>query len=447
MRFFERPGVRSGFLVLVLFTLLAGDAWRYTIGWVGFGVLVVLVAAASVVLIVAQRDRWRLSGFPYPLAAFLLLATLSIAWSFYPAATGLGIAATLITTTVGTAIAVTYSWRDLLRCLGLALRLVLGLSLLFEFVVAAFVRHPVLPLMPSPGIDYAALPDKIPKMLFWSRNELFEVLDGGRIQGIVGNSALLAFVAIVGVIVFALQFADRSVKRRWSIVWLAVAVANLLFTRSATVTVALVVVVAVTLAILLVRRAPTPRARAITYGGILAVVAVGVVTAIVFHRQILALLGKSEDLTGRLGIWEGVIGLAQQRPVFGWGWVSYWIPWVAPFNDPAFFRNGVQQTHAHNAWLDVWLQLGIVGVVVLAALVLSALVLSWSFAVDRAQDLPGQPQPHTAVSLLPLLLLTALIVQSLAESRLLVEFGWALLVVIAIKTKAGERQHSGIRAN
>jgi hypothetical protein len=38
--------------------------------------------------------------------------------------------------------------------------------------------------------------------------------------------------------------------------------------------------------------------------------------------------------------------------------------------------------------------------------------------------------------MLPLLVLTALIVQSLAESRILVEGGWVLLVVFAIRAKA-----------
>jgi exopolysaccharide production protein ExoQ len=437
MRFFERPAVRSGYLVLVLFTLLAGDVWRYTVGWIGFGILAVLVGGAAIALIALQRDRWRLSGVPYPLVVFLFLATISILWSFYPGATALGLAATWLTTAVAAAVAVTYSWRELLRGLGIALRLILGLSLVFEFIVAAFVRGPVLPLVPSPGIDYATL-EKIPKMLYWSRNELFEVFSGGRIQGIVGNSALLAFVALLGVIVFGLQYFDRSVKRPWSILWLAVAIVNLLCTRSATITVALVAVGVIAAAVLLVRRAESPRARGAAYASIVVVVLAAVATALLLQRQVLELLGKSDDLTGRLGIWEGVIGLAQQRPAFGWGWVSYWIPWVAPFNDPAFFRNGVQQTHAHNAWLDVWLQLGIVGVVLLAALVVSTLVRSWWLAVDRPQVSAGHPGRHTIVSLLPLLVLVALVVQSFAESRLLVEYGWALLVVIAIKTKTAE---------
>ena len=79
-----------------------------------------------------------------------------------------------------------------------------------------------------------------------------------------------------------------------------------------------------------------------------------------FWNALLGLFGKSDDLTGRLDIWNAVIGLAAQRPWFGWGWVGYWPPWVEPFDGLAV-RNGVEYLQAHNAWLDVWLQLGIVG--------------------------------------------------------------------------------------
>jgi O-antigen ligase len=89
-------------------------------------------------------------------------------------------------------------------------------------------------------------------------------------------------------------------------------------------------------------------------------------------------------------------------------------------------RNGVVQLHAHNAWLDLWLQLGILGLLVFGALVLVALVRSWMLA--------ARPEWNVAM-LLPLLLVVALLVQSLAESRLLVEYGLFLLVVIAVKTK------------
>jgi O-antigen ligase len=152
---------------------------------------------------------------------------------------------------------------------------------------------------------------------------------------------------------------------------------------------------------------------------------------------VLALLGKSSDLTNRADIWHNVIELAQQRPAFGWGWVSYWVPWADPF-DHLVFRSGVRQLQAHDTWLDVAFQLGLVGLILFVAFVGAALVKSWQHAVDRPQRAPGAPLRHTAITLLPLLALVALIVQSFAESRLITEYGLALLIVVAVKTKRRE---------
>ena len=126
--------------------------------------------------------------------------------------------------------------------------------------------------------------------------------------------------------------------------------------------------------------------------------------------------------------------LAAQRPAFGWGWVSYWAPWVEPFNDLAV-RKGVTYLQAHDAWLDVWLQLGIVGLVLFIALVVGTWYRTWWFAVDRPLDTLGLPIARVPLTLAPALLFTALIAQSFVESRMLVEGGWALLVVFAVKSK------------
>jgi exopolysaccharide production protein ExoQ len=437
MRILESSRARTAFLVLTLFTLMAGDAWRYTVGWTGFAIVVGLLAVASIVMLIVQRARWNFGGLPYPLIAFLALATLSLVWSFYPGATALGLAATWFTVIGGVAVAVTFSWAEVLRGLGLALRFVLGMSLLFEFVVAAVIRRPVLPPVPEPGIDYANLPDKIPPMLYWSRNELFQVFDDGKIQGIVGNSTLLSFVALLGIIVFGLQLVGGQVRRRWGFFWLAIAVVNLAFSRSATNILGLVAVIVVVAAVLLVRRAATPRAVVSTYVSLIVVALAALAGGLAFRAQVLGLLGKSSDLTNRTQIWQDVSALAQERPVFGWGWVSYWVPWVKPFDNLAE-NNGIRQLHAHNAWIDVWFQLGIIGLIVFGALIVSTLSRSWPFAVDRPQVSPGTQGDYSSASLLPLLLLVALIVQSFAESRLLVEFGLFTLALLAVKTKRPE---------
>jgi len=419
------------YAALAFFLILAGDAFRYSVTWYGWGAVIAIVSAISVTLLIRGRGNWRFGGLPYPLVVFLGLTLLSTAWSFYPQWTAIGWFSTALTVTSAVAIAVTLTREEILRALGTALRLILGLSIVFELVVSLVVRHPILPFF-SP-YEYS---EKLPKLLFWSRDVM---LEGGKIQGIVGNSSLLAFVALLGLIVFGVQLAAGTVRRGWGLFWLAVAVATVLMTRSATITVALVLLAAVLLSALLLRRAKSSRGRLGVYAGMVGAVLVVIASISVFSKQILGVLGKSDDLTGRLDIWNAVIHLAQQRPVFGWGWVSYWVPFVPPF-DTLASAAGIRQLHAHNAWLDLWLQVGIVGAVVFGALVITTLLRSWSLATDRPQFAVNRPGEYTAVSLLPLLVLVALIVQSFAESRILVEYGLLLLVVFAVSTKRQQLQ-------
>lgn len=428
MRLLERRGFLTGFATLALFTVLAGDAWRNSISWYGFGALVGILAAVSVAVLVRHRAGIRPGSLPWPLVAFLALATVSIAWSFYPGASAVGVFAQLITTAAAVAIALVLTGDELLRALARALRAILLLSLVFELAVSLLVRAPVLPV-------WVTAADRVdpPLMLYWSRNLL---LEGDRIQGIVGNSGLLGMIALIALIVFGVQLAAGTVRRGPGLLWLALAAAVLVLTRSATITVALIAVLLVLGMILALRRAATPRARLAVYGGIVVVLAGVAGSVVAFRSALLDLLGKSEDLTGRLDIWDAVIGLASQRPVFGWGWVSFWAPWVEPFDD-LVTRNGVIQLHAHNAWLDVWLQLGVVGLLVFGALVVTTAIRSWLLATDRVVTRQGDRGSFSSLSLLPPLLLTALLVQSLAESRILVEGGWVLLVILAITTKLG----------
>ena len=470
------------FATFVWFSVLAGQFWRNLGGWWGFGAVAVLVVVGSVIGLSAQRaaardsparaaasvnafagapvatrfapaastaptstasDRvargrtdtaarpsalnWR--KFPKTVTAFLLLAILSIAWSQYPGASALGITLQLITTLAALFLAATLTWPELLRSLAGALRWVLALSLVFELFVAVVVQHAVLPFF----VDYGT--SDVPNAFYWSRGRM---LTGGPIEGIVANRNLLGFVALLAIIVFTVQLRAHSVKRNVGLLWLTVAVGTLLLTRSATVTVSLVAVVAALVFALWARRVHDQHRRPLYAVAAASVLAVAAALAL-FSSQLFGLLGRSDDLTGRFDIWSSVIRLALERPVFGWGWVSYWVPWVEPFNDLAV-RKGVTYLQAHNAWLDVWLQLGVVGVILFAALVGSTLWRAWFLAVDRPRLGVKDTEPFAVSALLPLLLLAALIAQSIAESRLLIESGWVILITLAVVTK--RQQHA-----
>jgi O-antigen ligase len=417
---------RSSLAVLAFFTLFAGDFWRNLIGWYGFAALALAVTITLVVLITRDKGWRQLTArrIPLSLVAFLALAVISLTWSFYPGATVLGLVAQSGPTIAAIFFATTMSWPRILTALGRATRWILGLSLLFEFIVGAFVRHPIIPFW----VDYGD--GKLPNAFFWSQADLFT---GGPIQGIVGNRNLLAFVAVIALVALFLEFTSGSLGRRRSYAWAAITVATLALTRSTT-AIAVLVVVVIAAGILILMRRSSQRGRRVVLassaGGIV-LIAAGVTA---FWSQILGLFGKSSDLTGRLDIWNAVTGLAQQRPVFGWGWVSYWVPWVEPFTHLAE-RKGVTYLQAHNAWLDVWLQLGIVGLVLFIAAVVGAAWRSWWFAVDPQLDAHGRPVPFVPVTLLPALVLVLLVAQSFVESRMLVEGGFALLALMALKTR------------
>jgi exopolysaccharide production protein ExoQ len=422
---------RAGFAVLSAFTVLAPDAWRNSLGWYGFGVVALVVIGGSVALLVRERRTLRLASVPAALVAFLVLATLSIAWSEYRLESVGGVLLQLGTTAVGLAFALLSTPAELLAVLGTALRAILALSIAFELVVALVIRHPVFPVW----VREADRVDPNP-LLYWSRDVLF---DDGKIQGITGSSTLLAMLALVALIVFTVQLASGAVRRLPGGAWVAVALLVIGLTRSATIILGLVAVVAVLAGILLLRRAAPGRGRMLVGAGIAVAAVAALVAGILFRGAVLGALGKSDTFTGRFGIWEAVIGLAVQRPLFGWGWISYWAPWIEPFRGLAF-AGGMEQLHAHNAWLDVWLQLGLVGVVVFAGLVLTALVRATRVAIAAPAEATG------SVALAWPLLGTALLVQSFAESRILVEGGWVLLVVVAVQATCGRLERMPVRA-
>ncbi|QTX05264.1 O-antigen ligase family protein [Agromyces archimandritae] len=423
------PG-RSRALVRALatfafFTALGGQFWRNLLGWWGWGAIAVLTLVAAIVAIAVLKPGWHWRRVPKSAIAFVLIAALSIAWSAYPAASALGLAALAAPTLVAGFIGLCLAWDEVVRTLSAALKWLLALSLAFELWVSVFVRHPLLPNF----TDYSDL-DKIPMAFYWSRDLLFA---GGPIEGIVASRNLLGMYALVALIVFSVQLASGLVRRGRGIAWVVVAAGVLVLTRSATV---LLVGLGVLIALVFVAwaRRVGPEGRRPVYVTAVVVLAALVAALAAGWNLLLAFFGKSEDLTGRLDIWAGVWGLIGERPWFGWGWVGYWPPWVEMFGSLAE-RKGVVYLQAHNAWLDVWMQLGILGLIAFFSLVLGTLWRSWFLAVDRPVDGRGAALPSSAISMLPLLVTVALVAQSLAESRILIEGGWLLLLVFALVTK------------
>lgn len=411
---------------LVFFSVFGANFWRNLLTWWGWGAIVAVLFTIGIVW-AARSGTFRLvTKLPIALSAFIVYALASSLWSNWAPETVLGWLAMSVAIVIAFILAALTTWDEILVALSLSLRWIVGLSIVFELFVSLVLRHAVLPAY----ITWTSV-EEAPLMLMWSRNLLFV---DGKIQGIVGNSTLLAAIALLALIVVAVQAACRRLGRRPAIVWLALIVLVLVLTRSATIIVAAVTVLAVLAIVLLRRVIPNGPAVAGFYAGVIVVIAAALVGVVTFWTQILALLGKNGDLTGRVEIWNAVLGLVQERPVFGWGWLGYWPPWVEPL-DHLVTRWGVVQLHAHNAWIDLLMQVGIVGAIIFALFVLRTIGRGYTAAV-KPVVIPGTRHVgFGALSLLPILLLAYLVVQSLTESRLIVEEGLLLLALVGIKLK------------
>lgn len=412
-----------GWCIFVMFMALSGTAWVHAFGEPIAAAITIAGGVLSVILWIVVRPPFQWRRLPWFVVAFVALATLSLLWSAWPQTTALTLLLLWITTIQALFVGSVLTWRELVRAAASALKWVMALSLLFEVWVAVFVQAPLLP-----GFVVGQADDPIE---YWSRNNLF---DGGRLQGIMGNANLLAPVALLAIIVFGIRIALRAPRR--ALLWGWIGLSAFLFFRasSATAYVAAAGVVVVLATVLLMRRARRPHERTKYYVAY-AVVGIGGLAALFLLRDaIFTALGRSADLTGREEIWEAVLARAAERPWFGWGYATPWAPW-----DPAFdgwiIDHGQTVLQAHNMWVDIRMQLGIVGVVATALVYLAFVWRSWFFAVDRPRWDLRADRPYSPITLLPTLVGAIVLVQGLAESTPLLLWGWMFVVMLGAKIK------------
>jgi O-antigen ligase len=420
------------YVILVLFVTFAHSAVYNLLGIVGAGALLGLFTLATLAIGIPQLARNRPQAFrwrrlPWAALGYTTLALISVAWSQWRGPTVLTWVLLAAVTVNGLFIAHVLTWHEIVRALSSAFKWILGLSLALELWVSLVIHGPLLP-------NFVTLPDgEIDPQWYWVRDNLF---DGGRIQGIVGNANLLAIISLFAIITFGVLFAARARWRTTLALWALLAAYFLFRTSSATALVCAAAAAVVLVVALLMRRASTPGARTRIYVVAIGTTVIGVVAVWLLREPLLAILGRSSDLTGRSDrIWSKVLERAGEHPLFGNGFSSPWIP-----TDPAFdgwiTDHGITVFHAHNMWLDVLLQLGVLGVVLMALAYVSLLWRSWFFAVDRPRWDLEAARPFSPLTLLPILFTVVLLVQGLSESTPIMLWGWMLLVLLSFKLKS-----------
>ncbi|MFC7360035.1 O-antigen ligase family protein [Nocardioides astragali] len=149
----------------------------------------------------------------------------------------------------------------------------------------------------------------------------------------------------------------------------------------------------------------------------------------------------------RLPFWEATLTVAAHRPVVGFGWGAVWAhPWLfAPPNAVAEgiygAAGGLFLTHGHNSFIDLIIDLGMVGVVLVLAVVVSVV---WTASRPAKQSQALSRGDDARRFRFVLLCVVDLLVFGITEPMLVIPLGfWALVLLTEPRAprRHGTRRH------
>lgn len=376
---------------------------RSLMGWPGMlAVLVSLIVLAAGSLI-ARRAGIEWHGLlPISILAFVGWTALSTTWSGYPMTSAAGVAYQLGFAFLALYVSLVRDTIQIVRAVGDILRVLLSLSLALEVLSGLLLDLP---------IDFLGIDGNIATL--------------GPIEGIFGSRNTLALVALIAAVTFVVELLARSVRRGVGVASLWLAGISLVLTRSPVITVTALVVAVAALALWGIRRTPA-EGRWMLQLGLLGATIVAAVGAWIARARIIEALNAGSEFEVRYTLWREMWRLVALHPLEGWGWAGFWPARVTPYGWLDFVT---RQDHDSglNAFLDVYFQAGLVGFLAFVVLIGLAFVRSWLLASNK----------HPVLFVWPALTLVILLAISAAESTVLVEFGWMLLIICSVKAAQG----------
>ena len=200
-------------------------------------------------------------------------------------------------------------------------------------------------------------------VLIWPHRGVGSGASAGAWQGIYPHKQMLGLHAALGTFTCAVRALD--LQKRSLLAWsgTALCAALVLLSESATSLLVLGLSLA-TLPLLRVLRRKDLFALAIA--AIAFCVAISVLFVVLMQGEaVLAGIGKDSTLTGRLPLWQYVLDEIGRRPLLGYGYNGFWTGLDGPSAYVLVVTDGWYPWHAHNGWLQLSLDSGAIGVLLL----------------------------------------------------------------------------------
>jgi len=340
---------KSVFVIVAL--ILSGALWRAISGGNDVGTdgdqrtqVVLAFMYLAVASLVALQFRASIQSFARnpALLGLLLLACASPLWADTPDLVSRRALALVGTSLFGVALATRYTFEDQLKMFRVAFRI----GALLTFVLIA-----ISPARALSGAD-----------------------GGGGIRGVFPHKNILGGVMALALLV---EWTLREQRTRGKIVRIISLCAYgvlLVSSNSLTsvVTVAAAVSVTWVIRVLYARRQipfPLLVIFAVAFVGDIALV--GIET-----RDVMSMMGRSADMTGRTELWSAVAQTIMTRPLLGFGFSGFW-KGASP--SAALVENQIRwtPTYSHNGYLEIALSLGFLGLLLVAWMLATGLKRAW----------------------------------------------------------------------
>jgi exopolysaccharide production protein ExoQ len=327
------------------------------------------------------------------LLAFVLFLMASTAWSTSPGATFRRSTALLLTTFFGYYLVVRFPLREIIRLTSITI--LVGTVMNYFWILA----------IPKYGVTQITT----------------DVATNGDWSGIFTHKNALGRSGVVFAVV--LVVAARLFPRR-RVLYYAFALLNVVLIFGANSKTALV---GFFLLMVLMALFTGLRGNRTIYGGVAfglfgtAILAVAFVTTNL--GPLSQSLGRDATLTGRTQLWTDVIHEIKNHPWFGYGWSGFWTGTMSGPSRYVLERNQWSPPDAHNAVLELLVNVGIIGTVLFCIVFFRGLVR----AVGHVRRQPN------ILGLFPLVFLSFVLLQSITERGVVNrDLSWAFFVVAIV---------------
>ncbi|MBD2072865.1 O-antigen ligase family protein [Phormidium sp. FACHB-592] len=251
--------------------------------------------------------------------------------------------------------------------------------------------------------------------------------NAGAFRGPFTQKNLLARIAVLGLIVFLIN--ALGFPRRRAVLWIGFGI-NLLLILITTSKTALLLLLMV-LVLLPFYKALRWKATITVPIAIMVIVISGSIATLILTNweSSLTAIGRDPSLSGRTGLWEAAIEKIVERPWLGYGYQGFWRDGGGAAS--IWLSEGYKPPHAHNGFINIPLDLGLIGLFIFLAI----LTVSYVRAIGYLRS------GKTVLELWPIYYVTFFFMYNYSENTIIEQNSifWALLVSVALSTKQHNR--------